>query len=70
VIAADGFRYEIRNRVTLCRCGASKNKPFCDGTHAAIKFRDERRLSATGVLANCELTPRCAGGVSSLADHI
>jgi CDGSH-type Zn-finger protein len=41
VIAADGFRYEIRNRVTLCRCGASKNKPYCDGTHAAIKFRDE-----------------------------
>jgi CDGSH-type Zn-finger protein len=40
VIAADGFHYEIRNRVTLCRCGASKNKPFCDGTHAAIKFRD------------------------------
>ena len=41
VIAADGFHYEIRNRVTLCRCGASKNKPFCDGTHAAIKFRDD-----------------------------
>ena len=41
VIATDGFHYEIRNRVTLCRCGASKNKPFCDGTHAAIKFRDE-----------------------------
>jgi CDGSH-type Zn-finger protein len=39
-IAADGFRYEIRNRVTLCRCGASSNKPFCDGTHAAIKFKD------------------------------
>jgi CDGSH-type Zn-finger protein len=30
----------VRNRVTLCRCGASKNKPFCDGTHATIKFRD------------------------------
>ena len=40
VIAADGFAYEVRNRVTLCRCGASKNKPFCDGSHAAIKFRD------------------------------
>ncbi|HWZ64716.1 MAG TPA: CDGSH iron-sulfur domain-containing protein [Steroidobacteraceae bacterium] len=40
VIAADGFSYEVRNRVTLCRCGASKNKPFCDGSHAAIKFRD------------------------------
>jgi len=40
VIAADGFAYEVRNRVTLCRCGASKNKPFCDGSHASIKFRD------------------------------
>ena len=36
----DGTRYEIRNRVTLCRCGASQNKPFCDGSHASIKFND------------------------------
>jgi CDGSH-type Zn-finger protein len=42
LIAADGFAYEVRNRVTLCRCGASKNKPFCDGTHAAIKFHDNK----------------------------
>jgi CDGSH-type Zn-finger protein len=40
VTAADGYSYEVRNRVTLCRCGASRHKPFCDGTHAAIKFRD------------------------------
>jgi len=39
--SADGFKYEVRNRVTLCRCGQSKNKPFCDGTHAAVKFKDE-----------------------------
>jgi CDGSH-type Zn-finger protein len=41
VISADGFCYEVRNRVTLCRCGASKNKPFCDGSHAAIGFKAE-----------------------------
>jgi CDGSH-type Zn-finger protein len=38
--AADGHVYEGRNRVTLCRCGQSRNKPFCDGTHAAVGFRD------------------------------
>lgn len=32
-----GKIYEIRNRVTLCRCGHSKNKPFCDGTHLLSK---------------------------------
>jgi CDGSH-type Zn-finger protein len=31
--SADGSTYEIRNRVTLCRCGKSSNKPFCDGSH-------------------------------------
>ncbi|MFL5768080.1 MAG: CDGSH iron-sulfur domain-containing protein [Actinomycetota bacterium] len=40
VVSEDGFRYEVRNRVTLCRCGASENKPFCDGSHARIGFRD------------------------------
>jgi CDGSH-type Zn-finger protein len=31
--SADGKTYEIRNRVTLCRCGKSSNKPFCDSSH-------------------------------------
>jgi len=40
VVGADGKAYEVRNRQTLCRCGASRNKPFCDGTHASMKFSD------------------------------
>ena len=43
VVATDGFAYERRNRQTLCRCGQSSNKPFCDGTHAAIGFDDGQR---------------------------
>ena len=39
ITGADGADYEQRNRVTLCRCGESKNKPFCDGTHAHIGFK-------------------------------
>jgi CDGSH-type Zn-finger protein len=30
---ADGQPFERRNRVTLCRCGQSGNKPLCDGSH-------------------------------------
>jgi CDGSH-type Zn-finger protein len=33
VESSDGSTYEVRNRVTLCRCGKSRNKPFCDGSH-------------------------------------
>lgn len=31
--AEDGTVYEVRNRMTLCRCGKSVNKPFCDAMH-------------------------------------
>lgn len=31
--SSDGKIYEVRNRVTLCRCGKSLNKPFCDSSH-------------------------------------
>jgi CDGSH-type Zn-finger protein len=38
ITTQSGESYEVRNRVTLCRCGHSKNKPFCDGTHTDIGF--------------------------------
>lgn len=37
--SADGTPYETRNRVTLCRCGHSKNKPLCDGSHRGAGFK-------------------------------
>lgn len=35
---AAGEAMETRNRVTLCRCGASSLKPLCDGSHAEVGF--------------------------------
>jgi CDGSH-type Zn-finger protein len=40
IISAEGTTYEIRNRITLCRCGKSDIKPFCDGRHVSIRFND------------------------------
>ena len=37
---SDGETVEPRNRVTLCRCGQSKNKPFCDGTHRGQNIQE------------------------------
>lgn len=37
---ADGQPLETRNRVTLCRCGESRIKPLCDGTHRQKMIRE------------------------------
>lgn len=38
IARSDGEPIETRNRMCLCRCGESSNKPFCDGTHYEIGF--------------------------------
>ncbi|MGH9055505.1 MAG: CDGSH iron-sulfur domain-containing protein [Acidimicrobiales bacterium] len=45
IVRSDGQPFEARNRVTLCRCGASANKPLCDGSHKEVGFRDSRTSS-------------------------
>ena len=35
----DGNVYPAKQRLALCRCGASTTKPFCDGTHSKIGFQ-------------------------------
>jgi len=40
VYSAEGKLYEVRNRVTLCRCGKSTNKPFCDSSHYPEEDRE------------------------------
>jgi CDGSH-type Zn-finger protein len=34
VVDAEGNKFETKQNFALCRCGLSKNKPFCDGTHS------------------------------------
>ena len=40
---ASGNRFGLggRTAISLCRCGQSKNKPFCDGAHKECAFEDE-----------------------------
>jgi CDGSH-type Zn-finger protein len=50
ITRSDGQPFETRNRVTLCRCGHSENKPLCDGTHRTIGFREAALPSAQPVI--------------------
>lgn len=50
LIDAEGNEFDIsaKKRVSLCRCGASVTKPFCDGTHSRIGFAAAERAVALG----------------------
>ena len=44
MIDADGNEFELPGKVfALCRCGHSKNKPFCDASHREAEFKAESK---------------------------
>lgn len=45
LVDADGGEYDVPagKKVSLCRCGASTRKPFCDGTHSKMGFQAAER---------------------------
>ena len=43
IYSADGKLYEVRKRVTICRCGKSTNKPFCDSSHYPEEDREVQK---------------------------
>ena len=42
-VTYDGHEVPRRDRVSLCRCGASRCQPLCDSSHKVIGFRDDDR---------------------------
>ncbi len=42
-----GEKVETDEKIALCRCGHSENKPFCDGTHKKVDFSGERESNAS-----------------------
>ena len=47
---ADGETVIQDTRVALCRCGASKNKPFCDNSHLEVHFSDAGDIGTSGLI--------------------
>lgn len=50
----DGKTYPVGETYTLCRCGHSKNKPFCDGTHLEIGFEGKETARKSGYFENAK----------------
>ncbi|MGH2482641.1 MAG: CDGSH iron-sulfur domain-containing protein [Ktedonobacteraceae bacterium] len=49
LLDSEGNPFEITDdEITLCRCGQSRNKPFCDDSHARTRFQSTVKVPATG----------------------
>ena len=45
IVDVDGNSFEVKKGASLCRCGYSGDKPFCDGTHQEIDFENTPRAN-------------------------
>lgn len=43
LVDAEGNEFETKETFSLCRCGHSAKKPFCDGTHGKVEFQSAPR---------------------------
>ncbi len=50
----EGKKFPAQAQYALCRCGQSANKPFCDGTHATVKFDGQETASHQPYLKQAE----------------
>lgn len=48
IVDPEGNEFQVKGRsAALCRCGASVTKPFCDGSHVRIGFKDRTSAAET-----------------------
>jgi CDGSH-type Zn-finger protein len=64
LVDADGTPYDLTGKpaFSLCRCGGSVNKPFCDGTHSKIGFQGAelavKKADLTGIAPGDPSAPK------------
>ena len=79
-----GEKLTFEKKAALCRCGGSKNKPFCDGTHSKIGFSDKnlsdpkkdqrqsyagKRITILDNRALCSHAGHCTDGLQEVFRH-
>jgi CDGSH-type Zn-finger protein len=67
--AEDGHTIFSDTRATLCRCGASQNKPLCDGTHTKIAFSDAG-MAARGTDGDAETSVSGRGDAMKISPRL